>query len=348
MKKTVKVLIVDDSPVRRKVLEHILNQDDDIKVIGYAKSSVETLDFLKNHTPDIITMDINIPGGINGFELTKLIVDKNPIPVIIISAIRNNENKAEVADAMMKSGALYFIDSPPGPWNKDFDSAADNIIKHIKLLSSPEDYKSRKPDIILPEPLLPEKKSKLPLIIIGVSTGGPAILKEIISLLPTEFKVPIIIAQHISSGFDKLLVNQLNKTSNIPIKVVENREKIKSGNIYFAPALKITELINDEFVVLNPPKDFHGHLPSISVLLASAISYFDKNIVGIILTGMGDDGVNELKMLRENGGITIAQDQASSIVYGMPKQAIERGAAMHIMNPVQIADYIIKFDKKYI
>jgi two-component system, chemotaxis family, protein-glutamate methylesterase/glutaminase len=346
MKKITKVLIVDDSPVKIKILEHILNSDSNIQVIGNAKNAKETISFIKNEIPDIITMDINIPGGINGFELTKLILNKQPIPIIIISAIRNTKNKKEISEAIMKSGALYFIDSPPGPWNENFKTAADDIIKQVKLLSNPDLLKKHPPTISNHKAIPEYNKINSKIILIGVSTGGPSTLREIISYLPTDFETPIVVAQHISSGFDKLLVNQLNKNSKLPIKIVCNHEKIKPGIIYFVPAGKITEVTNNEFVTTEPPKNYRSYLPSISTLFASVLSCYGKNITGVILTGMGADGVEELKMIKENGGETIAQDQASSIVYGMPKQAIERGAAMHIMNPKKIAEFLINFDKK--
>lgn len=342
----IKLLIVDDSPVKRKILEHIFSLDKDIEVIGYASSADKTLKFIKQQKPDIITMDINIPGGINGFELTQLIMKKNPIPIIVISAIRNEDNKKEVAQAIMKSGALFFIDSPPGPWNENFDNAAKNIIRHVKLLSNSDILRKRKYVLPKHEELPEYQKNQSKLILIGISTGGPAILKNMISMLPADFKTPIIIAQHISTGFDKLLTSQLSKNSKINIKIPENHEKIEEGNIYIAPAGQITEVIHDEIVYDKPPSEYNGHLPSISALFASVVSFYGSNVLGILMTGMGNDGVEELKMLKDNNAVTIAQDQESSVVYGMPKEAAKINAATYIMNPEMIVDYLIKYDKK--
>ncbi|MCF7790427.1 MAG: chemotaxis protein CheB [Victivallales bacterium] len=346
MDRKIRVLVVDDSPVKRKILDHILSSDKDIEVIDFAKNAEETLKSISKQRPDLITMDINIPGGINGFELTKLIMSRNPIPILVISAIRNEENKQEVSKAIMKSGALFFIDSPPGPWNVNFDKASKNIIRHVKLLSDPGKLRKRKTDIPVPDELPYNKKQKKKLILIGISTGGPALLQTIVSKLPEDFKTPIIIAQHISYGFDKLLQKQLDKVSRIPIKVIGKREPIIEGTVYLAPASKITEVMHNELVVIDPPKNFSGHLPSVAALFASVISHYGNNIVAIIMSGMGNDGVEQLKMLKDSGAVTIAQDEKTSIVYGMPKEAAKINAATYIMDPGMISDYLIKFDKE--
>ena len=340
MKQYIKVLVVEDSPVKKKILEHILNSDPNIKVIGFAKDSEETLDFLKHNSPDIITMDINIEGGLNGFELTELILNKKPIPVVIISAIRGEKNRAEIANAMMKSGALYFIDSPPGPWHENFDKSSKEIIRYVKLLSNVK-IKQKQSSIDFPIKVT-ANRSKSKIIAIGVSTGGPAILKQILSQLPEKIKLPVIIAQHISPGFDKLLVEQLKKYCKPPIKIITNHEKAVPGTIYFAPAGKITELLEDEFAIIDPPKGYISHLPSISALFASMVSYYGQNSIAIILSGMGRDGVKELKMLKDEGAVTIAQDKETSVVYGMPKEAAETGAAKFIYTPDEIAKFLIR------
>ncbi len=340
MKQYIKVLVVEDSPVKKKILEHILTSDKNIKVIGFAKNSEQALDFIKHNSPDIITMDINIEGGLNGFELTKLILNKKPIPVVIISAIRSDKNKAEIADAMMKSGALYFIDSPPGPWHESFDKSSKEIIKYVKLLSNIKIIQKQS-NIDFPIKVT-ANRSKSKIVAIGVSTGGPAILKQILSQLPAKINLPIIVAQHISPGFDKLLVEQLKKFCKAPIKIITNHEKAKPGTIYFAPAGMITELIEDEFAIIDPPKGYMSHLPSISALFASMVSYYGKNTIAIILSGMGRDGVKELKILKEEGAITIAQDKETSVVYGMPKEAAETGAAKYVYTPDEIAEFLNK------
>ena len=346
MRKKIKLLIVDDSPIKIKILEHIFSLDKEIEVIGNAKDADETLKLIRKEKPDVITMDINIQGGINGFELTKIIMSKNPIPVIVVSAIRNEKNRKDVAEAILKSGALFFIDSPPGPWNENFNSASKNLIRHVKLLSNPSILEKRKINLPRYNILPKEMKNNSKLILIGISTGGPSILKNILSKLPEGFKTPIIIAQHISVGFDILLTNQLAECSRVKIKIPENHEKIKEDCIYIAPAGKITEIINDEIVYIDPPEGYSGHLPSISALFASVVSFYGSNVLGIIMTGMGSDGVEELKMLKNSGAVTIAQDEKSSIVYGMPREAAKINAATYIMNPEMIAEYIIKYDKK--
>ncbi len=168
-----------------------------------------------------------------------------------------------------------------------------------------------------------------------------------LSNLPPSFSTPIIVAQHISIGFDHLLVNQLNKSLALKAKVCDNHEQIKNNCIYFVPAGKITEIVSNEFIVIDPPQNYIGHLPSISSLFASIASCYEcKNIAAVIMTGMGADGTAELKILRNKGAVTIAQDKESSVVYGMPKAAVEKHAALYVKSPSEIVDFIINFDRK--
>lgn len=347
MAKKIKVLIVDDSQVKQKILEHIFSLDDGIEIVGYAKNAEETLDFIEKLKPDVITMDVNISGDINGFELTRKIMKENPIPVILISAIRSEKNRQEVSKALTKSGGLFFIDSPPGPWSENFDKASRNIIRQVKLLS-------KNKGILVQKVLSLSNRNqasktyelKTKLILIAGASGGPVVLKKLISKLPAGFKTPIIISQQISDGMDELLVNQLRADSSLSIKIPENNEKLEEGNIYLSPASKFTELENSKVIISEPSPTYDGPLPSASILFSSILNYSCKNILGIIISGEGEDGSEELKAMKENGCITIAQDDESSEVYGMPQAAAKLCAATYIMNQDMIADYLIKFDKK--
>ena len=345
MSNKIKVLIVDDSVVKIKLLEHILNSDDNIQVIGSAKNADDTLEFLKKEKPDVITMDIKMPGDVNGFELSKIILNKQFIPIIIISSINHNSHKKEIAESLLKSGAQFFIESPPGPWHDGFDIAAANIIRQVKMISR---KKISKVNIIpIQNNSKEDKFHNDKLIVIGVSTGGPKTITDILTKLPASFSTPIVIVQHISKGFDKILAELLNKSCKINVTLCKNKETLKKKNVYFVPAEKITKISHRSFLTKTPPIDYAGYLPPISPLFDSVIGNYDKNkLVGIILTGMGADGAKELKKMRMNGAITIAQDKESSVVYGMPKVAAEINAAEFIMNPNEIAEYIIEFDKK--
>jgi two-component system, chemotaxis family, protein-glutamate methylesterase/glutaminase len=348
MGKKIRVLIVEDSIVKRELLSHILNSDPDIDVVATASNGETAIAYIKEKKPDLATMDINMP-GISGYETTRRILRECPIPIIMISTIRTTKNKAEVSKAMMESGALSFIDTPPGPWHEDFKKQSDKIIRTAKLMSSIKVITRRETNVSVSKnkrPYIPPLADKKLIIAIGVSTGGPPLLQEILEKLPSAFSIPIVIVQHISVGFDAVLANNLNRTCRIKVKLGEDGERLKKGTVYIAPGEYNLAINNPHTIsLIKNPTSFNKIVPSADALLNSVAKSYGKSAVGILLTGMGRDGAKELKSMKNAGAVTIIQDEASSVVYGMPFEAKRINAEKHIMTPKQIADYLLEVNK---
>ena len=348
-KKKIKVIVVEDSAVKMELLTHIFNSDPDVEVIATASNGETAIRYIKEKKPDIVTMDINMP-GINGFETTKRILQECPVPIVVISSIRTKSNRNKVAKAMLECGALHFLDTPPGPWHPDFDSASKNIIRNVKLLSEIKVFTRRK---IHPtgtklhktfkSPVLPKKA----IVVIGTSTGGPQVISEILKGLPADFKLPIVIVQHIGAGFDSLLTKNLDKDCDLKVKLTKNREYVRPGIVYIASAgynLKIDK--NYRIEHLSVPGDYKGVIPSVDVFFNSVSNVYSSFAIGILLTGMGEDGAKGLKEMKDKGAVTIIQDEASSTVYGMPGEARKRHAQKFIMSPGEIIKYLLEVNSK--
>ena len=342
-KKIIKVLVVEDSPVKKELLVSILNSDQDIEVIGTAADGNTAIAFLRKEQPDVITMDIHMP-GMNGFETANKIMETNPIPIVIISSLRNNENRKDLSKAMLSAGALYFLDSPHGPWHPDFAKGSQEIVKYVKLMSKIKTYKR----VILkntPKQIAPKIafKSKPSLIAIGVSTGGPLVLDKILSALPNRFTIPIVIALHIGHGFDLMLTKNIERKCKLPVHLAKDGDVINSGHVYFAQGGKNIQLDRaSKISILEVKSNYSGYAPSINLFFKSVTKWHGKSAVAIILTGMGDDGVKEMKLLKEAGAVTIAQSRESCTVYGMPGEAVKVNAATHIMSIDEVIDFLVE------
>ncbi len=349
LNKKIKVIIVEDSRVKQEILINILNSDPDIEVIAAASSGKTAIRYIKDRKPDIVTMDINMP-GMDGFETTKKILRECPLPIIIISSIRSIHNKRKVAEAMMESGALYFLDTPPGPWHPDFESVSKNIIRKVKSMSQVKVFTRRKPCSIktkvVKEKVNPPILSKTAIIAIGVSTGGPPLLNEILRRLPENFNFPIVIVQHINDNFDSFLAEYLNRDCKVTVKLAKNAEPLKSKTVYIAPGKHHLTISSSYKVALIKNNSDHI-IPSADALFNSVANIYGSSGVGILLTGMGKDGAKGLKKMKDKGAVTIIQNKASSVVYSMPYEAKKINAEKFIMSPEEIIQYLLDINTKY-
>jgi two-component system chemotaxis response regulator CheB len=340
----IKVLIVEDSPIAAKLLEFIINSDPALKVIGCVDSGEEALNFIKGKKPDVITMDIVLP-KMDGFETTEQIMQTTPIPIIIVSA----NYKKEDVDKSFKAisvGAVDILEKPVGPRDPVFHAMAAMLIQSIKNAAkiklitrspyAPLTHLSRAK--VNAKTISSLKGTKA--IAIGASLGGPKALNYILSQLPAEFPLPILVVQHISPGFTPGLVDWLNESSHLTIKLAQNREIIKPGYVYIAPDNYHLEVNSYHMIYLNDDPPENGLRPSVGRLFRSMAYIYKSAGLGIILTGMGHDGAKELLLMKNYGALTIAQDQKSSFVFGMPKAAIALGAATCILSIDEIVVFL--------
>jgi two-component system chemotaxis response regulator CheB len=330
----IKVVIVEDSPVAQEFLTYILSSDPEVKVIGVARNGVEALEAVKQQRPDVITMDIHMP-VMDGFEATRRIMETTPTPIVIVSGSTGVNEVASTFRAI-EAGALAVVRRPPGINHDEFEAGSRELIQTVKLMSEVRVVKRfTRPGILrvaAPLPIvLPQKGTGgIQAVAIGASTGGPPVLKNILSGLPQGFPVPVFIVQHIAQGFVKGFAEWLSGTSHFPVSVALQGERAAPGHGYVAPDGFHIGLENGPNIVLSDHAPENHLRPSVSYLFRSVAQVLGPAAVGVLLTGMGKDGAKELKLMKEKGAITIAQDEESSVVHGMPGEAIRLHAATHI------------------
>ncbi len=346
MNNQINVLVVDDSSVARMHLVQLLEVDPQIRVINTVADGQAALDFLQEHRPDVILMDVNMP-GLDGFETTRRIMETRPVPVIICSASAKPRDVATTF-RMLEAGAVAFVGKPVGREHAGFESMAAELRQTVKLMSEVRVVKrwSRTrstPPIAFAlsardvRPSLDQVKC----IGIGASTGGPPVLQTILAGLPKDFPVPILVVQHIAHGFLSGLAEWLNQTTGLRIHIAAYGIIPLPGHVYFAPDDFHMGLGSGGRILLSREQP-EGHLrPTVAFLFRSLTDVCGPRAVGVLLTGMGRDGAAELKLMREKGAVTIAQDRESSIVHGMPGEAIALGGATHILAAEHIAGALV-------
>jgi len=339
----IRVLVVEDSPVVREFLVHLLGSDPEIDVIGTAANGERAVEAAQHQRPDVITMDIHMP-EMNGLDATRRIMETHPTPIVIVSGSSARE---EVTSAfrLLEAGAVAVVEKPRGPGHPDHETAARELVQTVKLMSEVKVVRRwpKKGNRMFSPPARPAAdlapiRAEVKLVAIGASTGGPIALKTILSGLPKAFPVPILMVQHIATGFTQGFVEWLAQSSGFAIHVATHGDYLLPGHVYVAPDGFHMKLESSGRIALSSDRPENGHRPSVSHLFRSVATVFGRNAVGVLLTGMGKDGAEELKLMKEKGAVTIAQDQESSIVHGMPGEAISLDAATHVLSPDRIAE----------
>ncbi len=344
-----RVLIVDDSPTSRQSIAEILGSDPDIEVVGTAVCGLEGVRMAKELRPDVITMDIQMP-GMNGFEATKEIMIDAPTSIVIVSSSTVIQ-EVEAAMQALRAGALTLLAKPAGPKSPRFEQSAREMIETVKAMADvkvvrhrrrvePPDKPTRsqaetpqRPDCVAPE---------VAVIAIATSTGGPPALNCLLSGLPPDIPVPVVVVQHIAAGFVEGFANWLDSSVPHPVKLAEENELLKPGTVYIAPQDRHLGVARGGRVVLSDEDPIDGFRPSATHLFQSVARTFGKKSLAIILTGMGRDGLEGLRSIRQEGGFTIAQDEESCVVFGMPGVAVEAGLADKVLPIDRIAGCLLK------
>lgn len=342
----IKVLVVEDSSVVRELLVRILDSDPDICVVGSAHNGEEALDAAKRFRPDVITMDIHMP-KMDGLEATRRIMETEPIPIVIVST---GPHENTVTFRAIEAGALAVLCRPVGFGHPDHEAAARHMVQTVKLMSEVKVVRrwSKKPR----EPVLPPvaqalinnpgiASKKIRVVALGASTGGPPVLQTILALLPRDFPLPVLVVQHMASGFIHSFVDWLAQSSRLPIHVATHGELMLPGHVYIAPDEYQMKADRRGKIALTNDAPENGLRPSVSYLFRSLELLYEGEVIAGLLTGMGRDGAEELRLLKEKGAITFAQDKDSSVVHGMPGEAIKLGAARFILAPDKIAAMLV-------
>lgn len=344
----INILIVDDSKTETQLFKHFLDSEPDMHVVACAKDGAEAIEMVARYSPDLITMDLEMP-VMDGHTATRLIMSQFPTPIVVISS-KLNETSRDMTYLALEAGAVSVIAKPSHGNPKKLDEFRSQLVDTVRHMAEIKVIKRRfiRPDVPL-ETFNYQKNTHKPgnfeIVAIGTSIGGPQVLKNIISQFPPSFPVPIVIVQHMTKGFMSGFTEWLNMNSPLTIKNVANDEVLKNGVVYFAPdnfhftVVRTYKGLTAKLIQSDPVS---GFCPSITVLLQSCAKTCQKKAMGILLTGMGNDGAQGLLELKKVGGHTIIQDKNSCIVFGMANVAQAMGAVDKVVEIHQMADYIIK------
>lgn len=346
MEKKIKVLIVDDSPAARELLAHILSADPDIIIAGFATDGGEALEAVKKMKPDIITMDINMP-RLDGLSATRQIMSTCPVPIVIVSDNMAADQVSHAFDAI-EAGALAVLRRPPGVTSPEHARASTELITTVKLMSEIKVVTRLRRNLSRQksDPAhSPVPASKIRIVAIGASTGGPIALQKIVSELPEGFAFPVLVVQHIATGFIDGFISWLDSFCRLPVKIATHGLPALPGHVYVAPEKKHMGIDRNMRLILSDGSPENGVRPSVSFLFRSIAEEIGGDAAAVLLTGMGRDGAHELKLLREKGAITIAQSEESSVVFGMPGEAVKLEAAANILSPSEIASLLERLNR---
>lgn len=330
----IRVLIAEDSPLIAAMMRDLLGEEPEIRVVGWAKNGREAIQLANSLEPDVITMDLNMP-VLGGLEAIKTITSIHRTPILVISGMIENQD-SDLAFEALRSGAVDIMGKPAGHGERGLLNIKEELLSRIKAVARIRPIRLvRKALAHSPRiKLTGQQERREKVVVIGASTGGPPALAVILKALPPDFPFPIAIVQHIAPGFVTGLAQWLNRDAPFSAKVATNEEFLKAGTVYLAPDNAHLEIGADKKILLSDGPPVRGHRPSVDRLMESAARSYGRQTVGVLLTGMGSDGAEGLKRIRAAGGKTIVQDEATSLVFGMPKEAILRGAA-EIVSPLE-------------
>lgn len=350
----IRVLVVDDSAFMRKVIADMISSDDGMEVVGVAKNGEEALQMIVSLKPAVVTMDVEMP-KMDGLTALKQIMEVSPMPVIMLSSLTTN-GAVETLKAL-DYGAFDFITKPTSLIKVSTPEIRDELLSKIRIASR---TKVNKPSMILrqarPTPVIQKSDpSRLKnvgartkfkkLIAIGTSTGGPRALQDVIPYIPRDIDAGILIVQHMPPGFTKSLADRLDGMSQIQVKEAEDGDIISAGVAYLAPGdshIKVTKQAGQFVIKLDNGERVSGHKPSVDAMMYSIAELNDRDVIGVIMTGMGADGADGLSRVKANKGYIIAQDEESCVVFGMPKSTIKLGVVDKVVSLNNIANEIVK------
>ncbi len=373
---TVKVLLAEDSAFQRKIISEMLQSHDEIEIIAIARNGKDAIKKVGEYNPDVLVLDLVMP-EMDGLEAFEFLSEHYPVPTIIFSSLDPNSLDFTVQALLL--GAVDYLQKPKGNWENELPKYKEQLVEKILVASKiNKNYQMRRTAFIDfikeydaiqdKQELIPESKIEKPIIpkgyeiqeikgyaikdkviVMGASVGGPKTLKTVLSSVPKDFPLPILIVQHMNKDFMAQFSDSLDKICSLTVKIPENGEVIKGNTVYLAPGgMHMEVILTGKKPAL---KTFVGApvnfcIPAVDVLFKSAARIYGQNTLGVLLTGMGADGVEGLLKIRKFGGKTIAEAKETCILYGMPKIAADRGAADSIIPNYQVVDYMRRFSTK--
>jgi two-component system chemotaxis response regulator CheB len=358
--KKIRVLVVDDSAFMCKVLQEIINSDPQLEVAGQARDGRDAVALAESLRPDVITMDINMP-HVDGLQATEMIMSQHPRPIVIVSS-ESREGASGTLRAL-ELGAIDFVPKPSSGIDLDMRSVRDELTRKLKMAAkvrvvrtatraktaavsvpAPANGKAR-----TPAPPPPPNGTKFPIVTIAASTGGPAAVMKVVAGLPRDFPAAVLLVLHMPAAFTKQFTLQLAEISRLPVKEAEANEPIQPGMIYLCPGSHHLRVSATGKIMLDPGLRIEGYLPCANAALETVAAYSRLLAIAVVLTGMGNDAAKGVRTIKACGGYVIAQDEASSVIFGMPAEAIKTGAVDEVVDLNEISAAIerrvVKFSK---
>jgi two-component system chemotaxis response regulator CheB len=344
--KKIRVLIVDDSAFMRKVLETILLTDENVQVIGHAKDGREAVRLSESLKPDVITMDINMP-VMDGLQATAEIMTTNPRPIVVVSS-ESRQGAASTLRAL-ELGAIEFVAKPSSGIDLDMHSVREDLLRKVRLAAKVRVVRSasriaaeiKNADIkpIAP-PLAPASRSttasshdqRFPVVVLAASTGGPATVMRLAPGFTRDFPAAVILVQHMPAAFTTQYATQLSEFTGVRVKEAENNETLTSGTFYICPGGQHLRVMPTGRIQLDGSSGrINGYLPNIDITMESVAAFAGPLSIGVILTGMGNDGAAGARAIKSAGGMVLAQDEATSVIFGMPAEVIKAGVVSQVL-----------------
>ncbi|HDM79460.1 MAG TPA: chemotaxis response regulator protein-glutamate methylesterase [Deltaproteobacteria bacterium] len=343
-RKPIRVLVVDDSALVRNILSKGLSMDKEIEVVGTAKDPYIARDMIIKHRPDVLTLDVEMP-RMDGVEFLRKLMPQYPIPVVMVSSL-TQKGKRITLEAL-EAGAVEIVPKPTTNLARGLNEMMNDLIHKVKVASKANvsHWKNKRPSktrIRCDTKALSESTDKV--VAIGASTGGTEAIKQVVSTFPAAFP-GVVIVQHMPAGFTRMFAERLNSLCAMEVKEASNGDKVIPGRILVAAGdyhMKVRRSGGYYYVDLVNGEKVSGHRPSVNVLMHSVAKFVGPNAIGIMLTGMGSDGAEGMLAMREAGAKTVAQDEETSVFYGMPKVAYEIGAVEKVLPLDEIGPYIIQ------
>ncbi|RKG95674.1 chemotaxis-specific protein-glutamate methyltransferase CheB [Corallococcus carmarthensis] len=335
-----RILVAEDSPTARRLLVEILRTDPALTVVGEAKDGLEAVELCQRLQPSLVTMDIQMP-RMDGLDATRRIMTEVPTPVVVVSTLV--ERDIQTSMAALRAGALAVLQKPVGPESPDFEADSRRLRDTLKAMAQVKVVR-RWPDRATPPPppqeATPTPSTRPPAVLaLAASTGGPAALHRILSDLGTREPAPppILVVQHIALGFGNGLATWLGTATKLRVKVAEDGEPLAPGTVYLAPDDKHLGVTQDHRAQVSGAAPIQGFRPSANWLFRSVARAYGQTSLAVVLTGMGQDGLDGIRDLHQAGGRVIAQDEATSVVYGMPAVVVGANLAHEVLPLGQIA-----------
>ncbi len=349
--KKIRVLVVDDSALMRKAMREILESDREIEVIATARDGEDGVEKARSLEPDVVTMDINMP-GMDGITALQIIVSEGICPVVMVSSL--TQEGAEVTFEALELGAFDYVPKPGGTISLNLKRVSDEIVEKVKAaarngvlgrIKNRLNRVSRSPGRLkeLSDTVQAGEVTKA--VAIGISTGGPKTLLEVIPELPADLDAALFIVQHMPGNFTSSFAKRLDSTARFLIKEAAAGDIVANNSGYLGRGgyhLLLRQKSDGHKIIRLSTRPESLFIPSVDVMMESVLSVFGERTVGVLMTGMGDDGANAMVNIRKKGGITIAESEETAIVFGMPREAIERGGAEIVAPSYRIAEEIVK------